>query len=175
VSTPRPVRIPRGTGSPRPASPAGDLVDHRPNVAGTQRAFRFAMLYLAVLLVLDLTLVALDLTSAEASTPGLQGDLKLFLGIAVLLAVGSVVFALSPAPRFVDVRSNGVVVVGRWGTRVEFAPAERLRVHVLRHYPAGILSSNPVDMVAVNDPAGRRHTYQVEAGLFAPPSRVDGP
>jgi hypothetical protein len=174
VSSPRPVRIPRGPPGPRPLSSGGDLVDHRANVAGTQRAFRFAMLYLAVLLLLDLILVALDLTSAEANTPGLQGDLKLFLGIAVVLAVGSVVFALSPAPRFVDMQSNGVTVVGRWGTRVAFPSADRLSVQVLRHYPSGFLSAKPVDLVAVTDVAGRRRSYQVESGLFAPPSGGGG-
>jgi hypothetical protein len=166
VASPRAVRIPRAPAASRPAAPAGDLVDHRPNVAGTQRAFRFAVLYLIVLLALDLILVALDLTSSEASRPGLQGDLRLFLAIAGVLAVGSVVFALSPAPRFVDVRSTGVVVVGRWGSRVAYPAIDRLDARVLRHYPAGFLSSKPVDMVSVADTAGRRHTYQVESGLL---------
>jgi hypothetical protein len=175
VSSPRPVRIPRTRSVPRGPASAGDLLDHRPNGAGTQRAFRFALLYLFVLLLLDLVLVSLDLTSSEASSPGLQGDLHLFLAIAVLLAVGSVVFALSPAPRFVDVRSTAVVIVGRWGSRVTFPAADRLDARVLRHYSAGWLSSQPVDLVSVTDLLGRRHTYQIESGLLSPPSETADP
>jgi hypothetical protein len=170
MASPRAVRIPRPPSGPRTAPGSGEVTDHRPNAAGTQRAFRFALLYLFILLLLDLVLVALDLTSSEASSPGLQGDLRLFLAIAVVLAVGSVVFALSPAPRSVDVRASGVVVVGRWGTRVEFPSIDRLDARVVRHYPAGLLSSKPVDMVSVTDLGGRRHTYQVESGLLSPPS-----
>jgi hypothetical protein len=175
VSSPRPVRIPRGPRAPRVAASLGDLVDHRPNTAGTQRAFRFAVVYVVALLILDLILVALDLTSSEASSPGLQGDLRLFLAIAALLAVGSVIFALSPAPRFVDVRTGGVVVVGRWGGRAGFPPLGQIRPQVLRHYPGGFLSSKPVDMVRLVDQSGRQHTYQVESGLFANDSDAASP
>jgi len=144
----------------------GVLVDHRPNQAGTQRAFRFAILYVLALVVLDVVLVGLDLSSAEAGRPGVVSGLQLFIGIAILLAIGSVIFALSPAPRYVDVRTDGVVVVGRWGQRTWFAPVERLDPKVLRHYPSGVLSSSSVDMVQVVDRTGRRRTYQVETGLF---------
>ena len=170
MSSPRPVRIPRGRPAPRAPPSAGLLVDHRPNGAGTQRAFRFALLYLAVLVVLDLVLVGLDLSSSEAGRPGVQGDLQLFIGIAILLAVGSVIFALSPAPQYVDLRTDGVVVVGRWGQKVWFPPVGELDAKVLRHYSAGVLSSNPVDVVQVVDRNGRRRTYQVETGLFAGPT-----
>ena len=173
MSTPRPVRIPRPATAPRPAASVATLLEHRPNVAGTQRAFRFAILYLFVLVVLDVVLVALDLSSAEAGRPGVQSGLQLFIGIAILLAVGSVVFALSPAPRYVDVRTDGVVVVGRWGQRTGLPPWGELDARVIRHYPAGILSSQPVDLVQVSDRIGRRRTYQVETGLFAAPPAVE--
>jgi hypothetical protein len=168
VSSPRPVRIPRGSASPRPREGAGGSVERRPNSAGTQRAFRFAGLYLVALLVLDGILVGLDLSSAEASTPGVHQDIELFLGIAILIAVGSVVFALSPAPRYVNVRSDGVTVVGRWGGRVGFPPLGELQLTVLRHYPSGLLSAQPVDVVRMVDRTGRRRTYQLEAGLLGP-------
>jgi hypothetical protein len=168
VSSPRPVRIPRAPAAPRAPS-VGTLRDHRPNEGGTQRAFRFAILYLIALVVLDVILVALDLTSAEAGRPGIESGLQLFIGIAVLLAVGSVIFALSPAPRFVDVRTDGVVVVGRWGQRTWCPPIEAIETKVLRHYPAGFLSSKDVDFIEVVDRTGRRRTFQVESGLFALP------
>ncbi len=166
MSTPRPVRIPKGIAAPR-APTDGTLRDHRPNEAGTQRAFRFAILYLLALVILDVILVALDLTSAEAGRPGVESGLQLFIGIAVLLAVGSVLFALSPAPRYVDIRTDGVIVAGRWGQKTWFPPVEQLEAKVLRHYPAGLLSSNGVDLVQVADRNGRRRTYQVETGLFS--------
>jgi hypothetical protein len=169
VSTPRAVRIPRAAPAAR-APVAGALLEHRMNEAGTQRAFRFAFLYLTALVILDVLLVSLDLSSAEAGRPGVQSGLQLFIGIAVLLAVGSVVFALSPAPRFVDIRADGVIVVGRWGQRTWLAPVGQLAPKVLRHYPAGILSSHAVDLVEVADRTGRRRTFQVEAGLFAAPT-----
>jgi len=170
VSNPRPVRIPREPTAPRPAGVVGALLEHRPNEAGTQRAFRFAILYVLVLVALDVILVALDLSSKEAGRPGVESGLQLFIGIAILLAVGSVIFALSPAPRYVDVRADGVIVVGRWGQRALLPPMAQLQTKVLRHYPAGVLSSTPVDLVQVVDRNGRRRTYQVETGLFAEPS-----
>lgn len=167
MSRPRPVRIPRGPAAPRRPGATGALVEHRPNEAGTQRALRFALLYVFALLVLDVILVALDLSSAEAGRPGVEGGLQLFIGIAVLLAVGSVIFALSPAPRYIDLRTDGVVVVGRWGRRDWLPPLGQLDAKIVRHYPAGVLSSAAVDVVRIVDRNGRRRTYQVEAGLFA--------
>ncbi|MCI4373022.1 MAG: hypothetical protein L3K02_05210 [Thermoplasmata archaeon] len=170
MSTPRPVRIPRTPAAPRGPSGTGARVDHRPNEAGTQRAFRFAILYLLALVVLDVILVVLDLSSQEAGRPGVESGLQLFIGIAVVLAVGSVVFALSPAPRSVELRTDGVMVVGRWGQRTLFPPIAQLDAKVLRHYPGGILSAHAVDLVQVVDRAGRRRTYQVESGLFDAPT-----
>jgi hypothetical protein len=170
LANPRPVRIPRTPAAPRPAQSAGELIDHRPNRAGTQRAFRFAVLYVLALVILDVILVALDLSSSEGTRPAVLSGLRLFTAIAILLAVGSVIFALTPAPRFVELRTEGVVIMGRWGQRRWFPPLDRLKLHVARHYPAGILSSRPVDIVEVVDRVGHRRTYQLEAGLLEPSS-----
>jgi hypothetical protein len=83
VSNPRPVRIPRGPVAPRPVGVVGALLEHRSNEAGTQRAFRFAILYVLVLVALDVILVALDLSSKEAGRPGVESGLQLFIGIAM--------------------------------------------------------------------------------------------
>jgi hypothetical protein len=171
MATPRPVRIPRGPASPRPTDVAGSLVERRPNVAGSQRAFRTAFGFLAALVALDLVLVALDLSSSEATRPGVQSGLQLFVGVAILIAVAAVVVALSPAPRYVELRSDGVAVVGRWGQRGWLPPATSLDLQVIRHFPAGWMSSIPVDVVQVTDRAGRRRTYHVQSGLFS----ADGP
>ncbi|MCI4364617.1 MAG: hypothetical protein L3K10_00920 [Thermoplasmata archaeon] len=175
MAAPRPVRIPRASPTPRAAMTAGDLVEHRPNEAGTQRAFRFAVFYVLALVVLDATLVLFDLSSPVGREPGSESGLGLFTAFALVLAVGSVLFALSPAPRHVDFRTDGVVVVGRWGHRRWFPVAGDLNPKVVRHYPAGLLSSRPVDIVELVDRTGHRRNYQVDAGLFAPPTGTNPP
>jgi len=169
VSGPRAVRIPR----PRPDREVPPAVvtgpgARRVNHAGTQRAVRTTVLYVAVVLVLTAVLTALDLTSAEATRPGVVQGLALFLGVAVLLVVGSAIFALSPAPRYLEVGRDEVVVVGRWGTRRPLRALGALDPRVLKHFPDGFLSTRSVDMVEVSDREGRRRVYQVESGLFDP-------
>jgi len=129
---------------------------------------RTTILYLAVVLILTVLLTALDLASVDASHPGVQQGLELFLGVAALLIVGSAIFALSPTPRYVEVGEDTVVVVGRWGTRRTFGPLADLAPRVLKHFPDGLLSSRSVDLVEVGDRSGHRRTYQVESGLFDP-------
>lgn len=142
--------------------------EHRPNRAGTQRAVRTTVLYALAVLVLTVVLTVLDLASSEASHPAVQQGLELFLVLAVLLVAGSSIFALSPAPRSVEVRPEEVVVVGRWGGRRVLGPPAELSPKVVKHYPQGFLSSEPVDMVEVSDLRGRRRVYQVQSGLFDP-------
>ena len=170
MTGPRAVRIPRARAvrpAVRPAAPA-DLLDHRPNRAGTQRAVRTTLLYVVAVAVLTAVLTDLDLSSAEGTRPVVLQGLELFLGVAVALVIGSAVFALTPAPRSVEVGASEVVVVGRWGRRRSFGPLETLAPHVLKHFADGILSTRSVDMVEVSDPRGRRYVYQVESGLFDP-------
>jgi hypothetical protein len=144
------------------------------NRAGTQRAVRTTLLYMGAVIVLTGVLTALDLSSAEASRPAVQQGLELFLGIAVLLVLGSAAFALTPAPRHLEIAPDEVVVVGRWGRRRAFGPLSELRPQVLKHFAGGVLSSRSVDMVEVSDRAGHRHTYQVESGLFDPEGMSTG-
>jgi hypothetical protein len=166
MASSRPVRIPRASSAP--ARVAAGAPERRPNTAGTQRAFRFAILYVLALAALDGVFVALDLTSSEANRPGLVADLQIFLGLAIVLAVGAVIFALTPAPRWVEVDPRRTVVQGRWGTRREFPPLAELERSVQRRYPAGFLASRPVEMVRLVDRRGRATTYQIQEGLLAP-------
>jgi hypothetical protein len=164
MATPRPVRIPRARG---PTSPTlSGPVEHRRNAAGTQRAFRLAGLYLLALIALDLVLVAFDLSSSEAGRPAVVAGLQLFLGVAAVLAVVGVLFALTPAPRAVTLRADQLVVVGRWGSSRVFPPVSEQGPQVLRRFSAGLLSTRPVEMVRLTDRRGRRATYQIEAGLL---------
>jgi hypothetical protein len=169
MSGSRAVRIPRSRAPARPAvSPVGWTGDRRENRAGTQRAVRTTVLYVVAVLALTLMLTALDLSSSEGGRPAVLQGLELFLLIAALLIVGSSVFALSPAPRYLEVGADRIVVVGRWGGRRELGPFDSLAPRVRKHLPAGFLSSDAVDMVEVTDAAGRRHTYQVDVGFFDP-------
>jgi hypothetical protein len=138
------------------------------NRAGTQRAVRVAVLYVVAVLALTAILTALDLNSSEASRPAVQQGLELFLGVAFALIVGSVLFTFYPAPRSVEVVGGEATVVGRWGRRHELGPIDGLVPKVVRHFPAGPLSTRPVDMVEVRDGRGRKRVYQVESGLFDP-------
>ncbi|MGA8664508.1 MAG: hypothetical protein WB809_05525 [Thermoplasmata archaeon] len=170
MSGPRAVRIPRSRGERprvevvRPAAISG----RRPNRAGTQRAVRTTIVYVTVVLALTLVLTALDLASAEASHPGVEQGLELFLAVAALLIIGSAIFALSPAPRYVEVGEQEVVVIGRWGTRRTFGPLSGLAPRVVKHFPDGVLSTRAVDLVEITDQLGRRRAYEVESGLFDP-------
>jgi len=170
VSGPRAVRIPRPRSellAPSGIEPAPSP-GRRRNLAGTQRAVRTAIVYAGMVLLVTAFFSALELASSNASHPGEQQALELFLGVAVVLLVGSTVFALSPAPRSLEVGEGKVVVVGPWGTRRTFGPLSSLAPRVLKHFPDGLLSSRSVDMVEVADVRGRRHVYQVESGLFDP-------
>jgi hypothetical protein len=171
VTGPRAVRIPRSRSPPTDPGLTSPIAptERRWNRSGTQRAVRTTLLYIVAVLLLTGVLTALDLSSAEANRPAVQQGLELFLGIAAALLVGSAVFALSPAPRYIEIAPDRVVVVGRWGGRRVFAPLPTLAPRVVKHFSEGILSSLAVDMVEIVDRKSRRRTYQVESGLFDVP------
>jgi len=170
VSGSRAVRIPRdrATPGPGPAAAAQRAPTIRPNRGGRERSIRIAAVYAGAVLALTAVLAALDLTGANASRPGDQQGLELFLGVAFLMVLGSVVYAVSPAPRRVEVRAESVVVVGRWGRRRSFPPLGSLGIQVVRHFPPGPLTPYPVDVVRVTDARDRIATYEVESGLLDP-------
>lgn len=170
MSVPRAVRIPRAY--PARGRTSSDLslppIEVRPNRGGGQRALRIAVVYVGAISLLTAILLVLGLAGPDAAHPGVQQGLELFVGVAGLLALGSVIYAFSPAPRKVEVRSDAVVVVGRWGRRRRFGALSSLAVQVVRHFPAGALSPRPVDAVRVVDSSGRPATYEVESGIFGP-------
>lgn len=168
VSAPRAVRIPRERPPPRSTEPALPPVDVRKNRGGWERAVRIAVVYAGAVLLLTAVLSALDLTSANAGRPGVREGLELFLVVAGLLILGSAFYAVSPAPRFVEVRPDSVVVVGRWGRRRSFGPLGTFGIQVVRRLPSGPLTPRPVEVVRVVDTRGRPATYEVETGLFDP-------
>jgi hypothetical protein len=89
-----------------------------------------------------------------------------FTIFAALLAVAGVLIALGAAPRALEVSPTAVVVEGRWGRRRSFPPLDALRVEVVRRYPAGFLSGDPVESVEIGDGRRGRRTYQLGVGLI---------
>ena len=170
MGSPRAVRIPRsasvGTlpaddGSRAPARRA-----RRENVAGTQRAVRLTLVYLAFLLVLYVVFLGLERSAPGGSSSAAGNGLLVFTALAGALAVGGALFSLSPAPRWVELDSTGVVVVSRWGRRHRYAPADRLPTRVLRRYPPGPLSHSAVVSVEVSGGPSARRTFLLEEGIL---------
>lgn len=136
-------------------------MDRRANRGGTQRALRLTLLFW---LALGGLYGGFLVTALEGSAQGLGiGALGVFSGVALALGVGGGVLTLSPAPRAVELSAEAIVVVGRWGTRTEWAPRDSVGVRIVRRYAAGWLSSEPLESVELVG-IGRRSTYLVEAG-----------
>jgi hypothetical protein len=176
MGAPRAVRIPRTSADsarvvrpPRDAGPTRPTVSSAPprrNRGGTQRAVRLTVLYLAVLAALYVAFVLYDRTTPGGSSPGAEGGLLEFTGVALLLGIGGALLALAPAPRAVEWSSTSFVVVGRWGRRTEWTPIDEITVRPLRRFPAGLLSDTPVESVEVSGPGRRPRNYLVESGLL---------
>jgi hypothetical protein len=181
MAEPRAVRIPRTAGEStarevRPAVAPETLGNAGPglrvNRAGRQRAIRLTAIYLVALLAMYVGFVALDRGTPGGGSEAVTSGLFLFSGIAALLALGGACITLSPAPRSVEVTPAEVVVVEWTGRRRTFPPLSELRVDVIRRYPAGLLSSDPVETVELTG-GRRRRTYQLTEGLL--PERRPGP
>jgi hypothetical protein len=176
MGTPRAVRIPRTSADSarvvrRPRATRALLssvpsAPPRPNRGGTQRAVRLTMLYLAVLALLYVGFVLYDRAAPGGTSPGAEGALFEFSGVALLLAVGGALLALAPAPRAVEWSSTSMVVVDRWGRRTEWSPIDEVTVRPVRKYPAGLLSDAPVESVEVSGAGRRPRNYLVESGLL---------
>jgi hypothetical protein len=133
---------------------------------------RTTLLFLVVLALLYGAFVLYDRSAPGGTSPGAQGELATFSGIALLIAVVGALLSLGPAPRAVEWTSGSLVVVGRWGRRTEWAPIDEVTVRSVRTYPAGFLSSAPVDSVEVSIRGRRLRSYLVESGLL--PERTAG-
>ena len=141
-------------------------VPFRKNVAGLQRALRLVLIYLIGLALVFLAFVAIDLSVPGGTGAGATFDLVLFGLVALGFALAGSMVALHPVPRLVGVTPDAIVVVGRWGRRAEWGPRERVRVRVLRRFPAGFLSHEPVESVELAAPGRPPRNYVVAEGLF---------
>ena len=174
MAGPRVVRIPRGPPvSPAPleetpSSPVGpERSDLRPNVGGSQRAVRLALLYLFALALVYLIFVVSARSTAGGTSPGGQDALLLFTAGAVLFGVAGAVLALHPAPRSIEATPSRYVVRGRWGGRTVWPRSSELTVRVVRRFPPRGLSAVGVELVELSAPGRSPRSYLVEAGLLA--------
>ena len=184
MSTSRPVRIARTpvrsgdhaikvptsrpftAATPRPAVAARPH-DVRPNVAGTQRANRLAVVYAASLLVLYGILAAVARAAPGGGSTGSTISLELFAGIAVLFAAIGVLLALFSAPQRVELAPEATVFISRFGGRLRLGPLAELDVRVIRRFPSGLLAPAPVEHVEVAPKGkGRRRAFLLEEHLL---------
>lgn len=180
---PRRVRIARADGVRAPTAipvpsvpPNSDGVKRPPhgrfaNRGGTQRVRRLTMLYVVLLAAIYLGFVLLSRTAPGGSSQGMAQDLALFGEVALALALVGAVLTLLSAPAALEVDASGTVIIGPLGTRRRIPSGPGVSVKVVRRYPAGFLSSGPVESVEVAY-GGHRHTYLVDAGLL--PTAGDG-
>jgi hypothetical protein len=135
------------------------------NRAGTQRARRLAITYVVALAVIFAGIDALARSAPSAGSVGVGQDLELFATVALVLAIVGVVVSLSSAPLAVERTGGETIVHGVFGYRRRFPEGPGLTVRVLRRYPAGLLSSAPVESVEIAT-KGVRRTYLLEEGLL---------
>ena len=173
MASPRVVRIPRATGARAPSS-AGALspdgadgeAERRPNVGGSQRAVRIALLYLLGLTGVYLAFVLYARSAPGGMTPGAGSALLLFSAAAAGFGAAGAILALHPAPRAVEISPSQIVVLGRWGGRRRWPRSRELHVRVVRRFPPWGLSAVAVELVEVSTPGRPARSYLVEEGLL---------
>lgn len=172
ASPPRRVRLARA-GRPAEAAPsappagvASETPRRLPNRSATRRARRLAFLYIAGLAVLYLAFALLARASPGGHSTGTSDDLAWFGAIAFAFALGGAVLTLLSAPSAFELTDGATVVVSPFGTRRTFPTGPGLSVRVVRRFPPGLLSEEPVEVVELAW-RGVRRTYHVDAGVFA--------
>jgi len=153
-ASPPPEEVPGGTGPP-------PII----NRAGTQRARRLALTYLLGLAAIFGLFWGLSRGSSVGGTAGATSDLALFGELAVAIGAIGAFLSLISAPATIERAPEGLVVHGLLGYRRTFGEEVGLSIRVLRRYPAGWFSAEPVESVEIAS-RGVRRTYLVEAGLL---------
>jgi hypothetical protein len=173
VVPPRVVRIPRETTARAPPSEdasapkvVGAEAGRRPNVGGSQRAVRLALVYLLALTAVYLAFVLYARSTPGGMTSGAGSALLLFSAAAAGFGAVGAVLALHPAPRAVEISRSQIVVLGRWGGRRRWPRSRELHVRVVRRFPPRGLSSVTVELVEVSTPGRAARNYLVEEGLL---------
>ncbi|MGP8077910.1 MAG: hypothetical protein ACLQD8_02865 [Thermoplasmata archaeon] len=161
---------PPSAGWPEPAKAAGPEGTPRrivPNRAATQRARRLTALYVVILAALYAGFALLARGSAGGPPSGTTQDLELFGLVALVFALAGAILTLLSAPAALELSPTATVVVSPLGSRRTFRTGPGHSVRIVRKFPAGILSSEPVESVEIASGGGRR-TYLVDAGILSP-------
>lgn len=143
------------------------IAELRRNGAGSQRAVRLTALYLVVLAIIYVAFVLYGRTVPNLSSSAIANGLFYLSLVFALFAVAGVMLTLSPAPRWVEVTPDHVIVEGRWGRRRELPPLSQLTIRVARKYSPGWLASEAVALVEVWGEGTPVRSYLVTEDLFA--------
>lgn len=164
MATPRSIRIPRRpVAAPRIAPAPGDE-RFVPNAAGTARAVRLFVAFLALLLVIYLLFVGLALSTRGASPAGNAIAWGIFSAFAAGFAISGWTITLGRAPRGFWRRSGELAVKERLG-RVRRFPANGVP-KVAKRFGAGPLGPEPTIFVELTGTDGAKRTYLVGEGTI---------
>jgi hypothetical protein len=171
VTSDRAVRIPRSSPALAPAARAKTPsdADYRSNRAGTQRAVRLSVCFVVGVAVLYGLFFALERSAPGSGSSGATNGFDLLSALAGVMALVGVLFALSWAPRGVELGADATIVVGRWGRRRSFPPVAAAKVRELRRFPKSFLADAPVVVIEIAAASGRRTTFLIEDGILGPP------
>jgi len=141
--------------------------ERRTNRGGTQRATRVALVYVITLAALYLGLLLYGRTAPGGIVSFGSEVGLLFAGLFAAFAVVGALLALTPAPRFLDVTADRVVVIGRWGRVHRLPPLPQLSLRVVRRYSENWLSEEPVELIEVWAEGVPVRSYLASADLFS--------
>lgn len=173
--TPRRVRLARNASAPmtpsppEPASPgdtAGVGARRVENRAATARARRITLLFVVVLAALYLAFALLSRSSAAGGSPGAATDLALFGVVALAVALAGALLTLLSAPAAVEITPTATVVQSVFRARYAFPHGPGYSVRIVRRFPAGPMSPEPIEVVEIGAGPVRR-TYWLDAGTLA--------
>ncbi len=165
MAPPRTVRIARRDGS---ATTPGERTASAfvANTAGSARAGRLLLLFMAALGVIYLAFAGLTIANP---LPGVRDNLYAwgaFTLVALLLALWGWSITLARAPVGARKARDGLVVRERGGSVRRFEARALDELHVVQRYPNGLLAPAPTALVELRTPEGGKRTYLVGDGFF---------
>ncbi|MCI4317685.1 MAG: hypothetical protein L3J96_04035, partial [Thermoplasmata archaeon] len=147
-----------------PTAPASRFVS---NDAGSARAYRLFIVYLAGLIASYLAFLVLAFTAPQ---PGTREDLVVLGGLsvaAVILIGWGWVITVGRAPRGIRFEGKELIVLERWGRPKRFESPPLLELRVVYRYTPGFLGREPTELVEVTSLDGRKRAYLVRRGLLS--------
>ncbi|MGI0132557.1 MAG: hypothetical protein ACREDK_05630 [Thermoplasmata archaeon] len=137
------------------------------NTAGTARALRLFVLYLAVLAAAYLGFLSLALTATSTGTRSDSAALVALTIVALALAIWGWMITLARAPTGIRFEGREIIVLERRGRPRRFVAPPALDITVAYRYPSGFLAREPTELVEATSLDGRRRAYLVARGLLS--------